>query len=218
MIAYYGYNANLPQIAPEFELVPVIREEVTPIIIDSSEIIAQEVPIISNFQISSEVTQNQLDPVISIEAISKSLDFVENSKDNEKTESKFAHLFQKEEKSNCKFTTYSDLFEDFNNTDDYSNWDISNSDVFDIGDKGFPQPLPTSDAGTIFDKFGREEIVEVQLENNIAPQSSDCILPDPIDLIPPVIKKDLIINPEKDWDNSLSNLSLKEQFDYVQRF
>lgn len=86
--------------------------------------------------------------------------------------------------------------------------------MFDIKEKGFPQPLPTYDSGCIFEKFEAVEIGENQIEREMVPNSSDWILPDPIDLIPPVIKQDLIIQSDINWEAAQSSQSTKGAFEY----
>lgn len=56
-----------------------------------------EAPIAKNFSEESEEPLKKEEPVISLQAIVKTLDFVENSEKTPITESKFAHLFENEE-------------------------------------------------------------------------------------------------------------------------
>lgn len=105
-------------------------------------------------------------------------------------------VLEKIEKLRCdedKFTTYSEIFEDFNKSENGSDWNIAMKDPFDIKDCGFPQPLPTSDVGSIFNKYGSGTIGEQPPENNqLALSAPDGVLPDPIDLIPSSIKNEVI--------------------------
>lgn len=52
-----------------------------------------------------------------------------------------------------KMTTYSEIFENCHKSENGSDWNVSGSDLFDAKEYGFPQSLPTSDIGGIFNKY-----------------------------------------------------------------
>jgi len=72
-----------------------------------------------------------------------------------------------------KITTYDEIFENFNKSENGSDWNISFNDPFEIKDDGFPQPLPTSDIGSIFNKYGSGKIGECPPDKEQLPELLD---------------------------------------------
>ena len=105
MITYYGYNSNLSAIPWEFDIVPVISEDANSQIATNPEITTQDAQIAPNYFLYPEAHHIVEEPVISLEAITKTLDFAENSDKNPNAESKFVHFFEKEESKTLELKT-----------------------------------------------------------------------------------------------------------------
>lgn len=105
MITYYGYNSNLSAIPWEFDIAPVISEDANSQLATNPEIATQDAQIAPNYFLHPEAHHIVEEPVFSLEAIIKTLDFVENSDKNPNAESKFAHLFEKEESKTLELKT-----------------------------------------------------------------------------------------------------------------
>lgn len=86
-----------------------------------------------------------------------------------------------------KITTYDDIFEDLNKSENGSDWNVSTNHPFDIKENGFPQPLPTSDIGSIFNKYGSGWAGEEPTQNDQIHESRDN-QKEATDLLPSIIK------------------------------
>jgi RNA recognition motif-containing protein len=85
-----------------------------------------------------------------------------------KTNVYFTQLLDEEEKKSAvvkadnlhfeedKLATYDEMFENFDKSDNGSDWNISLGDPLEAKDSGFPQPLPTSDGDNGFNKYGNK--------------------------------------------------------------
>ena len=130
-----------------------------------------------------------------------------------------------QKKEEYKIATYGEMFENFNKSDNGSDWNISLGtsslykikfnkhtigDPFEAKDEGFPQPLPTSDVGSIFNKYGSGYIGECPPEKNELPKMFDEHNKDVEDAMPNIIKDMINLVHEDQEENRRSEcLSLK---------